>query len=46
MLQLKMKRGVFYPQGNSNPRFLREKEMSWATRLWGQQHLNSVIIIV
>ena len=24
-----------YPQGNSNPRFLREREMSLASRRWG-----------
>lgn len=27
-----------YPQGNSNPRFLREREVSWASRRWGQKH--------
>ena len=26
---------INYPQGNSNPRFLREKEMSSASRRWG-----------
>ena len=26
-----------YPQGNSNPRFFREKETSLASRRWGQK---------
>lgn len=26
---------ALYPQGNSNPRRLREREVSWASRRWG-----------
>ena len=33
---------ILYPQGNSNPRFFREREMSWASRRWGPIFLDSL----
>ena len=33
---------ILYPQGNSNPRFFREREMSWASRRWGLIFLDSL----
>lgn len=33
---------ILYPQGNSNPRFFREREMSWASRRWGRIFVDSL----
>ena len=30
------------PQGESNPRYRRERAMSWASRRWGRNHLQQI----